>query len=228
MNTVSRILPFAVVLVAAAALGNGQPVSEIGPPASVVMFDGTGRTLPARIALQRGSPRTLTAKAFDQDGNEVSAPFTWAADPGGVVLIVPLGDAHAGVTFTVIKDAFDDPNGFEPWANVRACVGSICAWTFVAAAVDISGDWDADVIVTNSAIGDQHLTLKFEQNGRQVTCTDASSASMFMSVVAKDLRLTDPSGRLPFFVGTLTSRGFANGRWRSSKDYEGVWHARKK
>ena len=133
----------------------------------------------------------------------------------------------AGATVTMTKDLYDDPNGFEPWTNIRACVGELCAWVCVNGAVNLSGSWRVYVEVTNAPFGSQWVNLRFAQDGRNLSCSGITDKPITATLNGRTLLFHDPNNELTYFRGSLTVSGRARGQWVSYKGYKGNWYARR-
>ncbi len=205
--------------------GNAARAAE-SVATKVVIHDAAGNALTSSYAAEKGVAKRLTAKVFDQDGKLMAdAPIQWSADPGSGY-VTPDASGN-GATVTMTKDLYDDPNGFEPWTNIRACSGGTCAWLCVNAVVNLTGQWRVYIEVTNAAFGSKWITLTFTQDGRNLVATGISDQPMTATLNGRMLQFRDPKNELTYFRGALTRQDRAQGQWVSYKEYKGNWYARR-
>jgi hypothetical protein len=204
----------------------GGTASAAEPVATrIVIYDAAGNALTSAYAAEAGAGKHLTARVFDQDGRPMGAEVQWSADPGPGY--VTQDGSGSGATVTMTKDLYDDPNGFEPWMNVRACTGTLCAWLCVNSVSNLTGQWRVYIEVTNAAFGSKWITIQFVQNGRNLVATGIAEKPMTATLNGRVLQFHDPNNELTYFRGALTRQGRAQGQWVSFKEYKGNWYAKR-
>lgn len=216
------LLLLAVVLIA----GGGTARAQERVPTKVEIIDGaTANVLTSTYAAEKGVAKKLVARVLDQNGSPMEAEIQWSADPGPGYVTSDAGGHTARVTMT--KDLYDDPNGFEPWMNVRACAGNVCAWLCVNGVVNLTGQWRVYIEVTNAIAGSKWITVTFTQDGRNLLAYGIANKPMTATLKGRDLLFQDPNRELTYFRGSLTRQDRAQGQWVSYKEYKGNWYAKR-
>ena len=197
------------------------------PVRSVVISLGSGQAGIASLDAVRGRPVELTARTSDGS----AGTFAWSVTPANAAVIQDSGNGR--VRLIAIRDAFDMPDGQEPRAEVKACVGTTCAVIAVSCLVSVQGRWTTllDGTVPIPIFGRVHGTetrhLTFVQDGRRVVFDAEPGHPAALKLVGKRVDLIDPGDILRVFSGEMSSRDEGGGQIVSVPGFVGTWKVKR-